>query len=294
MQIKVSKERFRNHVERTEHVQNLIKTIQQAKPISKEKESELFAEYIRTKDPKIKDTIVKSHMRFAFSVAKSFSKDPEEILDMTMEGMMGIVEAVDKFDPSQGYRFLSFASFYVSKYIMEYSHDSRIVRRSKDSVLRYKVSVVKENFFAINGRYPDEYEIIDIIRRKYGIDVKKTDYIRDIVVSSMDSSLRLSNGDEETTMEENPTFASKDGCHNTNAVIDKMNAEDINTRVNNALSVLNKRDREIMKKLFGIGEFHEYSPDQVAEEYGMSTARINQIRNKSLERMRKSSYALAV
>ena len=102
--LKINTGAARNEVDRTDHVKNFIHTLYGGKPMTKEKENELFREYILTKNPMIKDTIVKCNTRFVYSAAKAFTNDPEEVLDLTMEGTMGLLEAFDRFDPDTGLR----------------------------------------------------------------------------------------------------------------------------------------------------------------------------------------------
>jgi len=283
----------RNEIDRTDHMKSFIRTLYGGKPMSKEDENNMFREYMLTKNPVLKDTIIKCNMRFVFSAAKAFTNDPEMVLDLTMEGMMGLLEAFDRFDPETGNSFLSYANHYVYKYMVEYVHEAKQIKRSTDSSLKSKVSKIRENFFAKTGRYPSDDEIIDIIKEKYGIDVKKEDYIRDIVILSIDSEYRTNDGDDTPSDGSHGIISKNDGyCLNDYDV--KSETEYRNDRLNAALSILSDRDREIIKKLFGIGYFREYVVEELADEYGMTVARINQIRKTCIEKIRsEKKYLIA-
>lgn len=278
---------------RTDHIKAFIKTLYDAKPIPKDQENLMFMEYMLTKDKKIKDRIIKSNMRFVFSAAKAFTNDPEMILDLTMEGTIGLIEAFDRFDPGTNNSFLSFANHYVYKYMVEYIHDSERIRRSKDHSLKSKASRIRERYFAENGRYPSDDEVISMIQDKYGIDVKKEDYVREITVSSLDEVYTYINGDEVSAID-SPEFTSRSEFVNTNGFVLKEENESNENMISACLSMLSERNREIMKKLFGIGYYREYTPEEVADEYGMTLARINQIKNESIEKIRKNAYSIAV
>lgn len=292
--LKINTGATRNELERTDHIKAFIKTLYGGKPLSKEQENQMFREYLLTKNPALKDRIVKSNMRFVFSAAKAFTNDPETVLDLTMEGMVGLLEAFDKFDPQTNNSFLSFANHYVYKYMVDYTHGSEHVKRSKDFLLKSKTSRVKEAFFAKSGRYPTDEETIEIIREKYGIDVRKEDYIRDIVVASLDSACVYTDGDEPIALIDSPDFIEQSGSFHVNNFIEEIEEEDTSSKVTSYLSVLSERDQLIMKKLFGIGYYREFTPEEVAEEFEMTVARVNQIKKEAIEKIRKNRYSIAV
>lgn len=289
--LKINTGATKNTVDRTDHIKNFIRTLYDGQPLTKERENELFREYILTKNPALKDTIIKCNSRFVYSAAKAFINDPEEVLELTMEGMIGLLEAFDRFDPETGNGFLSFANHYVYKYMVEYTHNSRFIKRSKDFHLKNKASRIKDKFFAEFGRYPDDSEVIELIKEKYGIDVKEEDYVREIIVSRLDDSYTFGDG-ETTTMLESPEFTRRDGGFMKNGFAIEMENEDMNSKVNEILGVLSERDQEIMRKAFGIGCFREYTAEELAEEYNMTVARINQIKKECLFKMKKYKFAV--
>ena len=290
--LKINTGATRNELERTDHIKAFIKTLYGGKPLSKEQENQMFREYLLTKNQALKDKIVKSNMRFVFSAAKAFTNDPETVLDLTMEGMLGLLEAFDKFDPHTNNSFLSFANHYVYKYMVDYTHGSEHVKRSKDFILKSKTSRIKEAFFAENGRYPSDDEVIGIIKEKYGIDVKKEDYIREIVITSLDSAY-VDDG-EPIALIDSPDFIEQSGSFHINNFIEEIEEEDTSSKVMSYLSVLSERDQLIMKKLFGIGYYREFTPEEVADEFEMTVARVNQIKKEAIEKIRKNRYSIAV
>lgn len=292
--LKINTGATRNELERTEHVKSFVKTLYGNKPMNKEQENQMFREYLLTKNSVLKDTIVKSNMRFVFSAAKAFTNDPETVLDLTMEGMVGLLEAFDKFDPQTNNSFLSFANHYVYKYMVDYTHGSEHVKRSKDFLLKSKTSRVKEAFFAENGRYPSDEEVIRIIREKYGIDVRKEDYIREITVTSLDGVCTYTADDEPIALIDSPEFIEQSGSFHTNRFIEEIENEDVNSKVSAYLSVLSERDQLIMKKLFGIGYYREFTPEEVADEFEMTVARVNQIKKEAIDKIKKNKYSIAV
>ena len=84
----------RNEIERTDSIKNFVKTLYDGKPIPKDVENELFREYEKTHDASIKEAIIKGNIRFVYSAAKSFSNDPEEVLDLAMEGCIVPVSSI--------------------------------------------------------------------------------------------------------------------------------------------------------------------------------------------------------
>ena len=290
--LKINTGATRNELERTDHIKAFIKTLYGGKPMNKEQENQMFREYLLTKNQALKDKIVKSNMRFVFSAAKAFTNDPETVLDLTMEGMIGLLEAFDKFDPHTNNSFLSFANHYIYKYMVDYTHGSEHVKRSKDTILKSKASRIKEAFFAENGRYPSDDEVVSIIKEKYGIDVKKEDYIREIVVTSLDSAYM--NDGESFNLIDSPDFIRQSGSFHLNNFVEEIEEEDTNSKVTSYLSVLSERDHLIMKKLFGIGYYREFTPEEIADEFEMTVARVNQIKKEAIEKIKKNRYSMAV
>ena len=283
--LKINNSSTRNEVDRTDHLKNFIRTLYEGKPLNKEKENDLFREYILTKDETIKDTIIKSNCRFVYSAAKAFTNDPEEVLELTMEGCMGLLEAFDRFDPETGYSFLSFANHYVYKYMVDYTHKSRIIKRSKDLSLKNKAQRIRERFYAENGRYPDNFETVELIKEKYGIEVKEEDYISDIVISHLDDDYTFGDG-ETTSLLESPEFTKTDGGFSNNDFVASMENDDTKNRIDEVLGILNAR------KTFGIGCFREYTTEELAVEYKMTVSRINQIKRECMSKMKKYKFAV--
>ena len=281
----------RNEVDRTDHIKNFVRTLYDGTPLTKEKENELFREYILTNDSNIKDIIIKSNSRFVYSAAKAFTNDPEEVLDLTMEGMMGMLEAFDKFNPDNGNGFLSFANHYIYKYMVTYTHKSKFVKRSKDHSLKNKSARIKEKFFAENGRYPSDSEIVTLMYEKHGIVIHDESYIRDIVISKLDDYCTFGNGDNVTFMD-SQEFTKNDSCSSKNIFENEIETEGVKSTIYEVLSALDNKEKDIIMKLFGIGYDREFTANEIAEEYCMSVSRINQIKKSCLSKMKNYKFAV--
>jgi RNA polymerase primary sigma factor len=283
----------KNTVDRTDNIKSFAGSLLKSDPLDKDKENQMFKEYILTKNEALRDTIIRSNAKFVFSAAKAFSNDPEEVLDLAMEGLMGMLDAFDRFDPETGNHFLSFANHYIYKYMVNYVHNNKMVRRSKDPLLRGKTTRIKDKFFAEHGRYPNADEIVELIEKVYHIKVNKKEHIEDISFKRLDD-VYDGMDDGVDSFIESPDFVRNESCSHTNSYMEKIETEDRHKKASYFLNVLSERDRAIIKMLFGIDRDCPVSPEDVAIAFDMTTARVNQIKKESIKKMRDAQYKLAV
>ena len=283
----------KNNPERTEHYNAFVSSFVKNDIIDKDAELNIFKEYVLTKDISLREKIIRANSRFVFSAAKGFTNDPEEVLDLSMEGMMGLIEAIDRFDPETGNKFISFASHYVYKYMVEYINRSKLVKRSKDLTLRSKTSRIRDKYYAEHGRYPSSEEVIEMFEQQYGVKINRREYIEDITISRLDSSYMFKDGDESTYME-SPEFVSNENGYSTNDIVTKMQDDDLKARINTILDILPERERNIIKMIYGIDCDGPISIEDIADEYNITIARVNQIKKSCLSKMKKAKYLIAI
>jgi RNA polymerase primary sigma factor len=234
------------------------------------------------------DELVKRNLRFVVSVAKQYATPQNPVVDLVNEGNIGLIIAAQKFDPTSGYKFISYAVWWIRKLIMEHlTKNGRMIRIPSN-----KVNVLGKLDKQINqleqklGRNVSIREAVEsfslddeTMKMLSGFSDSLDDFEALSALSSygMDSLDREINNDENSAtlvdMVVNDTFEAND--HN-------LLKEEMNKAIKQALSSLKFRDRQIMIALFGLdGSFPKTLKD-VGDEFGITREMVRQIRQKSL------------
>jgi RNA polymerase primary sigma factor len=230
-----------------------------------------------------RDRLVNGNLRFVVSVAKQYQHQGISLTDLINEGNMGLVKAAEKFDETRGFKFISYAVWWIRQSIMEaLAVKSRLVRMPLNQVGIYgRVSRVIEQFLQVHGRQPSIHEI-----------AAETGLEEDQINTAMSASTRATsidapmNNDDEGSMVD--TLSSDDSYLKSDSQLDR---ESMNQFINDLLKeVLNPREQKIVRESFGIGEV-EKSLEEIADNMGMTRERIRQVREKALRKIRYSNYA---
>ena len=270
-----------------------LKDVRRYELLSPEEEKALFKR-IKSGDEKAKNELIEANQLFVLAVAKRYS-GYDNIMDLVQVGNIGMLQAIDNFNPERkspdgkSIRFLSYAAWYIRREISFYVINNGLIKRTNNVKTVFKLNRVKNTFYLENGRYPSTEELREIIENEYGIKVKDQSYLYDVETKSLSST--YDGSDKKDTFERSELYNEKSATYNDyNQTIE----EDHNkTVVSSLLHCLGEREQDIMKRLFGIGYDREYTMDEVSEVYGMTRERIRQIRNSSLNKLKKA-YAMTV
>lgn len=236
---------------------------------------------------KARDKLVNANLRFVVSVAKQYQHQGVSLVDLINEGNVGLVKAADKFDETRGFKFISYAVWWIRQSIMEaLAVKGRMVRVPMNHVgLGLRITRFADQFLQENGRMPTDAEV-----------AAATDIDEGIVKTIRGISPR-------TTSIDAPTGADDDGASLADTLPaadrsfqsdDTLERESLNTFVTDLLrEVLSPREETIVKESFGIGQ-QEMSLDEIAEQLGMSRERIRQLREKAIRKIRASAAATAL
>lgn len=272
-------------VQRNDNISRFLTDIRQYDVLSVDEQIELLIKYKETGDIKYRDAIVVSNLRLLYKEAKSYTKDPDVILDIVNEGVKGLVEAAERFDETRGFSYITFARHWIHKFMTEYvNNKGGVIRNEFVRRCGHKIKKVQENFYAINHRYPEHHELTEIMNEKYGIDIEKYSGLYNFTYLHI-SDYATPNDSSSETFEESGVFAEMT-CSNNEYNNDIDN--DYNKYIiNKALAVLKDRDADIVKMFFGVGEYTTaYSKQDIAEKHKMTVQRIEQIVAKSLGKMK--------
>lgn len=266
----------------TSEIEAYLRSIRKYQPLTQEEEKKVFKMY-RSNDPVAKEkaitTLVNANQRFIFSLAKDYAKgDETKVLDYVNEGSIGIINAIEKFDQTRGFKFISFAVWYIRQAMTNYAQTTDLfLRKANNAKIGNNVLKIRTAFFQENHREPTTDEIKEALAKK-GIKIKEDKDLEDVVRNSIDSVW----GDE-STFENNPRYIQYSAIQNEYEK--EMDDEDNKSVVGKLLKSLDERSQLVIKQLFGIGYENPVDIEVVAEHLGLTPTRVGQIKNAALKKL---------
>lgn len=258
-----------------------IELLRKYQPYTAEEEKSAF-ERLRNGDDKVFDDIVLHNQRWVYSMAKQYARDEIEVMDYVSEGNFGLMEAIERYNVDSGFKFITFAVWYIRRSMNTYMTSERdIVAKSNNAKLGKKLDKIKNDFFVNKGRFPSFSEIKTIFKEKYNIDVVNEADLHDLDIVSI-SSLQ---GDDETFEDDNE-FTSRTSSYN-----EALSGEDddyYREMIAPALNCLPEKNREFIKKLYHIGYDDTYTVQRISEEYGLDEDGVKKMENNILRYMRQN------
>ncbi|MEA2040931.1 MAG: RNA polymerase sigma factor RpoD/SigA [Bacteroidota bacterium] len=246
--------------------------------ISVEEEVEL-AQRIKKGDEIAIKKLTRANLRFVVSVAKQYQNQGLSLPDLINEGNMGLIKAAEKFDETRGFKFISYAVWWIRQSIMQaINEQSRIVRlplNQVSSLSKYKKAIAE--FQQEFHRKPSASELAKILK------VPKKKVLTTMKVSGRHVSVDapFSEGEDGSLLDviEDDAAPIAD-----NGLID----ESLATEIDRALSTLTDRERVIIKSSFGIGA-EEISLEEIGDKFDLTRERVRQIREKAIKRLRTTN-----
>ena len=246
--------------------------------ITVEEEVEL-AQRIRKGDQKALEKLTRANLRFVVSVAKQYQNQGLSLPDLINEGNLGLIKAAEKFDETRGFKFISYAVWWIRQSILQaLAEQSRIVRLPLNQVGSLnKINKAFSRFEQENERRPSPEELADSL---------------DLPAEKVADTLRVSGrhisvdapfveGEDNSLLD---VLVNDDSPIADRTLID----ESLSTEVERALSTLTERERDIIKLFFGINT-QEMTLEEIGEKFGLTRERVRQIKEKAIRRLRHSS-----
>jgi RNA polymerase primary sigma factor len=259
--------------------------IRKYKQMSKECEKEVFTR-LKNGDEKAREEIIKSNLKFVVSVAKKYVRRDEDLLDYINEGNIGLMEAIENFDPEKGFKFITFAVHYIEKRINEYKIDQPIVAKTNLHKTIYLLNKIKSDFLQKELREPTPSEIIDILRTEHETQIFNERDVYNLNVTSLDV-LEEDSSDTDNFQFINE-FHNRYYCEND---IEKAIEKEYNIdNIEKLFHILKPIEKYIIKLHFGIGAYKTHTIIEIAEQTGYVPERIRQIIESSIELMRAYYY----
>ncbi|MCG9910872.1 MAG: RNA polymerase sigma factor RpoD/SigA [Flavobacteriales bacterium] len=275
-QLKITKS-ITNRTERS--LDKYLQEIGKEELITAEEEVNL-AQRIKQGDQAALEKLTRANLRFVVSVSKQYQNQGLSLPDLINEGNLGLIKAAQRFDETRGFKFISYAVWWIRQSILQaIAEHSRIVRLPLNQVgslnkLNKAFSKLEQEF----EREPTEEELAQLL------DLPE-DKIKDSIMIagrhvSMDAP--LVQGEESTLYD---VMINSDS---PKADLDLMK-ESLQTEIERTLDTLSEREKEIIKLYFGIGLNHGLTIDEIGEKFDLTRERVRQIKEKALKRLRQST-----
>ncbi len=246
--------------------------------ISVEEEVELAGK-IRNGDRAALEKLTRANLRFVVSVAKQYQNQGLSLPDLIDEGNLGLIKAAEKFDETRGFKFISYAVWWIRQAILQaLAEQSRIVRLPLNQVGSLnKINKALSRFEQANERKPSAEELSD----ELGIPVDK------IAETLKMSGRHISVDAPFVEGEDNSLLDVMENEDSPNADRGLIN-ESLSKEVDRALATLTPREADIIRKFFGIG-VPEMTLEEIGEEFNLTRERVRQIKEKAIRRLRSNN-----
>lgn len=257
----------------TEEIQQYIKDLRKIPVITHERQDEIFIsltnkKITKSEKQKLLDELVIGNLRFVISVAKLYQNQGMDLLDLISEGNIGLIKAAERFDPTSGLKFISYAVWWVRQSIMaslnENARTIRIPSNLVQEAQKQRKEEIKEDDMLL--AFSDEEAI--------GMNLPYCIGLYNQINES---------GDELIDIIPNKNVDSPDSILNS--------PEEIKKKVNLMLSVLDNREKTIIEKYYGLTGI-ECNLEDLGEEFGCTKERIRQLRDKAIKKLRNESFDL--
>src|SRR5882724_7751818 len=264
----------------SQSLEKYLQEIAKVEMVNAEDEVKL-AVRIRQGDQKALDRLTKANLRFVVSVAKQYQNQGLTLPDLINEGNLGLIKAAQRFDETRGFKFISYAVWWIRQSILQaLAEQSRIVRLPLNKVgltnrIQKAYSQLEQQF----EREPSAEELAELLQ----MDLEEVSATLGISARHISVDTPLSEGEDNTLLDvlENPNAEKTDGLlvHN----------ESLKTEIDRSLRTLTERQKEVLCFFFGIGVDHPMSLEDIGEKFHLTRERVRQIKDKAITKLKTST-----
>lgn len=264
----------------SQSLEKYLQEIGKVELINPEEEVKLAVK-IKQGDESALERLTKANLRFVVSVAKQYQNQGLTLADLINEGNVGLIKAARRFDETRGFKFISYAVWWIRQSILQaLAEQSRIVRLPLNKVgLTNRISKAFSQLEQEYEREPTAEEIAYIL----GVD-------SDEVAATLGASARHISMDQPFSEGEDGSLI--DVLENPNSESTDMHLvfhDSLTQEINRSLSTLTERQKEVIRYFFGIGVDHALSLEDIGERYNLTRERVRQIKDKAITKLRAVS-----
>lgn len=264
----------------SQSLEKYLQEIGKVELITPEEEVKL-ATLIKQGDQKALDRLTKANLRFVVSVAKQYQNQGLSLPDLINEGNLGLIKAAQRFDETRGFKFISYAVWWIRQSILQaLAEQSRIVRLPLNKVgltnrIQKAYSLLEQQY----EREPSAEELAEVLE----MDIEEVSATLGINARHVSMDSPLSEGEENTLIDvlENANAEKTDG--------ELIHTESLKTEIDRSLKTLTERQKEVICFFFGIGVDHPMSLEDIGERFSLTRERVRQIKDKAITKLKASN-----
>ncbi|HRE50153.1 MAG TPA: RNA polymerase sigma factor RpoD/SigA [Flavitalea sp.] len=264
----------------SQSLEKYLQEIGKVELINSEEEVRL-ARAIKQGDQAALDKLTKANLRFVVSVAKQYQNQGLSLPDLINEGNLGLIKAAQRFDETRGFKFISYAVWWIRQSILQsLAEQSRIVRLPLNKVgLTNRVQKAFSQLEQEFEREPSTEELAELL----GLETDEVSATLGLGGRHVSMDTPLSDGEESTLV---------DVMENPNAERAEMNIEHLESlkqEIDRSFQVLTERQKEVICYFFGIGQDHPMSLEDIGDKFNLTRERVRQIKDKAITKLRTNS-----
>jgi len=239
-----------------------------------------LARLIRTGDQNALDKLTKANLRFVVSVAKQYQNQGLSLPDLINEGNLGLIKAAKRFDETRGFKFISYAVWWIRQSILQaLAEQSRIVRLPLNQVGSLnKISKAYSKLEQEYEREPSAEELSKLLE----IPTEKISDTMRVSGKHVSMDAPFVQGEDNSLMD---VLENSDSPRADNLLMN----ESLQKEIDRSLSTLTEREREVVKLFFGIGMQHGLTLEEIGAQFDLTRERVRQIKEKAIRRLRHKS-----
>ena len=267
----------------SESLDKYLQEIVREQLITADEEVEL-ARRIKQGDRRALEKLTRANLRFVVSVAKQYQHQGMSLPDLINEGNIGLIKAAEKFDETRGFKFISYAVWWIRQSILQaLAEQSRIVHLPLNQVgLLNKIGKAYSKFVQENERKPSPLELAAML----DIPVEKVTEALKQNGRHLSVDAPFADGEENSLLD----VLSDDSSPATDHA---LLSESLATDIDRALSRLNEREQEVVKMFFGVG-CREMTLEEIGDKFGLTRERVRQIKEKALLHLRRNPASVTL
>ena len=248
--------------------------------LTPEEEVEL-AQKIKQGDQESLEKLTKANLRFVVSVAKQYQNQGLSLSDLINEGNLGLIKAAQRFDETRGFKFISYAVWWIRQSILQaLAEQSRIVRLPLNKV--GSLNKINKAFSALEQEYerePSSSELAEMLE----IPTEEVETTLGVAARHVSMDAPFVEGEDNSLLD----VLENGGTPNTDQSLEYR--ESLSREIDRSLSTLTDRQCDVIKLYFGIGIEHPMSLEDIGDKFGLTRERVRQIKDKAINKLRNTS-----